>query len=149
MDWKQQHQGDSPDFHWDKCVAATLTETKCEQICTRKRCSFKSPCPFTAAKQVYEALRGRAQKKHMYMYTEREVEGEEKKRNQREYLARRFTTLAKRFQCCPSRSCSSKCFKRKVCQRRKGGRAVGRGRCLKMALWLLLSGLHKSIIKPT
>lgn len=30
-------KGDSPDFHWDKCGAATLTETKCEQICTRRR----------------------------------------------------------------------------------------------------------------
>lgn len=127
-----------------------LTETKCEQICTRKReITFAHFNPHVSSVLPNKSLRlcTVARERTDVYGGGGEVE-EEKKRNQRKYLARRFTTLAKRFHCRSSRSSSSVCFKPEVWQRRKGGRAVGRGGRLKMALRLLLSGLNKSIKTP-
>lgn len=71
MDWKQRGRRDSPAFHGDKCAAATLTETKCEQICTRKReitFAHLNPRLLTAAKKGFEILHDHMQKKHMCIH---------------------------------------------------------------------------------
>lgn len=121
-------KGIPPPFIETSVRLQRLTATKCEQICTRKReitsAHFNPPVSTVLPNKslrLYTVVR----KRKILMYTKREVE-EEKKRNQRKYLARRFTTLAKCFHCCSSRSSSSKCFKPKVWQHRKGGKAAGR-----------------------
>lgn len=108
-----------------------LTETKCERICTRKReITFAHFNPPVSPMLPNKSLRlcTVVRKRSRVMYTEGGgAGGGGEKRNQRKYLARRFTTLAKCFHCCSSRSSSSKCFKPKVWQHRKGGRAAERG----------------------
>lgn len=82
MDWKQRGRRDSPAFHGDKCAATTLTETKCEQICTRKReITFAHLNPPVSSPLPKKALRFcmTTCKRNIcvYMYTERKVEGGE------------------------------------------------------------------------
>lgn len=122
-----------------------LTQTKCEQICTRKReitsAHFNPPVSSTLPNKSLR-LCTVVRCRNRVMYTEG---GGKSKR----ISGKRFTTLLKRFHCCSSRSSSSKCFRSdsagKVAGRRRGG--GGRGG-LRMALRLLLSGLNKSIKIP-
>lgn len=122
-------QGDSPSPFIETSVRLQrLTETKCEQIRTRKReITFVHFNPHVSLMSLRLCAVVRKRNRLMYMAREAGEEKKKKGRNQRKYLVRRFTTLAKRFHCCSSRSSSSKCFKPKVWQRRKGGRALGRG----------------------
>ena len=133
-------EGDSPAFHWGECVRPQhLTQTKCEQICARKREITPAHSKPLALRwcQTQRILHSHARKETEWcMYGEREVEevgrGERKKKKKikEKYLASRFTTVVKCFQCCSGRSGSSKCFEPEAWQRRKGGRGgagVGRG----------------------
>lgn len=87
MDWKQPGRRDSPASHGDKCAATTLTETKCEQICTRKReITFahlnppvSSPLPKRALTFCMTTCKRNI---CVYMYTERKVEGGEEKKKE-------------------------------------------------------------------
>lgn len=80
--WNKAYGGDSPASHWDKCVTQHLTETKCEQICTRKReiisAHFNPHVSPTLPKKSWR-LCIVARRRRRLMRTEREVEEEKKK----------------------------------------------------------------------
>lgn len=111
MDWKANSRGIPPPSNETSVQPQRLTETKCEQICTRKReITFAHFNPPVCSTLQNKSLRLCTVMRKV-MYAERESWERGKNKNQRTFLARRFTTLVKCFYCCPSRSSSSKCSK--------------------------------------
>ena len=153
-------EGDSPAFHWGECVRPQhLTQTKCEQICARKREITPAHSKPLALRwcQTQRILHSHARKETEWcMYGEREVEevgrGERKKKRKSK---KNIWQVDLQLWWNVSNAARAGAAAVSVLNRRpdSAGRVAGGGLELgggghKMALWLLLSSLNKQIKIP-